>query len=232
MSVDAIELELPGANVRFTGRAGGVSPAPFASLNLGPFTGDDPEHVAENLRRAGDGLPVAAVRQMHGTEIREASGPTSGVDDADGLVTGQEGLALIVTTADCLPVALVAGDAVAMLHAGWRGLSGGILEAGTRRLVEMAGDAAIHAAIGPGAGVCCYEVGEEVAARFPALALHAGHVDLKAAATQRLRAAGVSTVTDVGRCTMCEPDVFFSHRRSGPTTGRQGGLIWRASSKG
>lgn len=230
--MDAIELELPGAHVRFTGRAGGVSAKPFASLNLGPFTGDDPQHVTENLRVAADGLPVAAVKQVHGRAIREVTEPGDGTDEADGLVTAEIGLALVVTTADCLPVGLVAGGAVAMLHAGWRGLADGILEAGVQQLQERTGAAAVHAAIGPGAGPCCYEVGDDVAAAFPATVVRGGRLDLKAAATERLRSAGAVTVLDVGRCTMCEPDVFFSHRRSGPTTGRQGGLIWRVSSKG
>lgn len=227
-----IDLELPGANIRFTGRAGGVSPAPFASLNLGPFSGDDPGNVTENLRRAAEGLPTAAVRQVHGADVLEASAPGAPEREADGLVTVREGLALVVTTADCLPVALAGSGAVAMLHAGWRGLSGGVLEAGVAMLRQIGGGGAVHAAVGPGAGPCCYEVGPEVAAHFPAAVLAHGRLDLKAAASDRLRAAGVGTVSDVGRCTMCEADVFFSHRRSGPITGRQGGLIWRASSKG
>jgi len=229
-AVDAIELELPGAHVRFTGRAGGVSSDQFASLNLGPATGDRPEHVRENLQRAADGLPVAAMRQVHGADVRTVTGPTGASEEADGLVTTEPGLALVVTTADCLPVGLAAGGAIAMLHAGWRGLAAGILEAGVQRLRALAGSAPVHAAVGPGAGVCCYEVGDDVAANFPGQ-VRGGRLDLKAAASERLRAAGVVTVLDVDRCTMCEPDVFFSHRRSGPTTGRQGGLIWHASSK-
>jgi copper oxidase (laccase) domain-containing protein len=117
---------------------------------------------------------------------------------------------------------------VAMVHAGWRGLADGVLEEGVRALRELAGDGPLHAAIGPGAGACCYEVGEEVAERFPARARDGRHLDLKGVAARRLRDAGATEVHDVGRCTMCEPDVFFSHRASGGLTGRQGGLVWRS----
>jgi YfiH family protein len=223
-----IDLELPGARVRFTSRAGGVSPAPYASLNLGMFTDDDPARVAENIDRSSDGRTVALVRQVHGTEIREVDAGGLLAGDADGLLTTKPNLALLVTTADCLPVGLVAGEAVAMLHAGWRGLADGILEAGVELISALMPGARVHAAIGPGAGACCYEVGSEVAGRFADSALSDRTLDLKSVASDKLRHAGVSTVTDVQRCTMCEPEIFFSHRRSGPLTGRQGGLIWRA----
>jgi YfiH family protein len=223
--VDAIDLELAGAHVRFTGRAGGVSEGPYASLNLGCWTDDDPSAVRENRRRAADGAPLAFARQVHGTRVLTLDGPTERIEEADGVVIRARGVAALVLTADCLPVALAAPDAVAMLHAGWRGLAGGVLEAGVEAL---GGDGPVHAAIGPGAGGCCYEVGEDVAARFPASARDGRRLDLKAVAAQRLRAAGVAAVLDVGRCTMCEPDVFFSHRVSGPVTGRQGGLAWRS----
>jgi YfiH family protein len=221
----AIELELPGAHVRFTGRAGGVSEGPYASLNLGRWTDDAPAAVEENRRRAAEGRPVAFARQVHGTRVVTLDGPPEDVAEADGVVTRTPGVAALVLTADCVPVALAAPGAVAMLHAGWRGLADGVLEEGVRAL---AADGPIHAAIGPAAGGCCYEVGEDVAARYPAWALDGRRLDLKAVAAARLRDAGVAEVVDVGRCTMCEPDVFFSHRISGPVTGRQGGLAWRS----
>jgi YfiH family protein len=227
---DPIDLELPGARVRFTTRAGGVSAGPYASLNLGRWTDDDPDAVAENRRRAAGGRPLAFVRQVHGTRVVTAGGPSAddAISDADGVATTAHGVAAIVLTADCLPVALAADGAVAMIHAGWRGLAGGVLEHGVRTLRALGADGALHAAIGPAAGACCYEVGDEVAERFPAWARRARHLDLKGVAAERLRAAGVAHVSDVGRCTMCEPDVFFSHRASGGLTGRQGGLIWRS----
>ncbi|WP_445150235.1 polyphenol oxidase family protein [Baekduia sp. Peel2402] len=227
MALDAIDLELPGARVRFTTRAGGVSEGPYASLNLGRWTDDDPAAVEENRRRAADGAPIAFARQVHGTDVIALDGapPADRIADADGVVTRAHGVAAMVLTADCVPVALAAPDAVAMVHAGWKGLSGGVLEAGVAALRT---DGPIHAAIGPAAGACCYEVGPEVAERFPDWALNGRLLDLKAVAAARLRAAGVADVLDVGRCTMCEPDVFFSHRASGPVTGRQGGLAWRS----
>jgi YfiH family protein len=227
---DVIELELPGAHVRFTARAGGVSDGPYAALNLGRWTDDDPAVVAENRRRAADGRPLAFARQVHGTRVVVADGatPDDAIAEADGVVTRATGVAALVLTADCLPVAVAGDGAVAMLHAGWRGLAGGVLEEGVRalRALGVAGD--LHAAIGPGAGVCCYAVGDDVGAHFPAAGRQGTHLDLKAVAAQRLRAAGVAEVHDVGRCTMCEPDVFFSHRASGGVTGRQGGLVWRS----
>ncbi|HET6506314.1 MAG TPA: polyphenol oxidase family protein [Baekduia sp.] len=227
MALDAIDLELPGARVRFTGRAGGVSAGPYASLNLGRWTDDDPAAVDENRRRAADRAPIAFARQVHGTRVVALDAAPSGseIPDADGVVTRAHGVAAMVLTADCVPVALASADAVAMVHAGWKGLSGGVLEAGVAAL-RAAGP--VHAAIGPAAGACCYEVGPEVAERFPGWALDGRLLDLKGVAARRLRAAGVAHVHDVGRCTMCEPDVFFSHRVSGGVTGRQGGIAWRS----
>jgi YfiH family protein len=227
VALDAIDLELPGARVRFTGRAGGVSEGPYASLNLGRWTDDDPAAVAENRRRAADGAPIAFARQVHGTRVVALDGAPAEAEvaEADGVVTRAHGVAAMVLTADCVPVALASPDAVAMVHAGWKGLSGGVLEHGVAAL--HAGDGPVHAAIGPAAGGCCYEVGPEVAERFPGWALDGRLLDLKAVAAARLRAAGVTHVHDVGRCTICEPDVFFSHRASGGVTGRQGGIAWR-----
>jgi YfiH family protein len=222
----AIEMDLPGAHVRFTTRVGGVSQGAYRSLNLGLWTEDDPDAVRENRRRAADGHPLAYGRQVHGTAVVRADGPTKRPVEADGQVTDVPGLAAMVLTADCLPIALAGDGVVAMLHAGWRGLANGVLEEGVRALREVGGDAPLHAAIGPGAGACCYEVGDEVAECFPAWARNGRTLDLKAVATERLREAGVATVVDVGRCTICESDVFFSHRASGGTTGRQGGLVW------
>jgi YfiH family protein len=226
-----IELDLPGAHVRFTTRAGGVSAGPYASLNLGLLTDDDPAAVAENRRRAADGGgPPAWGRQVHGTRVLSVDTATAAdAPDADGIATATPGLAALVLTADCLPVALATPDAIAMVHAGWRGLADGVLEEGVRAVRALGGDGPLHAAIGPAAGGCCYEVGDEVAARFPHTPRRADRtIDLKAIAATRLRAAGAVEVLDVGRCTMCEPDVFFSHRASGGLTGRQGGLAWRS----
>jgi polyphenol oxidase len=225
----AIEIELPGARVRFTGREGGVSAAPYDTLNLGRWTDDDPDAVAENRRRASDGRPLAFARQVHGTRVITVDAATDpdAIEEADGIATTSREVCALVLTADCLPVALATSEAIAMVHAGWRGLADGVLDAGVEALRALDPDGEIHAVIGPAAGVCCYEVGDEVAARFPDVPRRADRkLDLKGIATSRL-ARAVEDVRDVGRCTMCEPDVFFSHRASGPVTGRQGGLLWR-----
>lgn len=136
----------------------------------------------------------------------------------------------MVLTADCLPIALAAGGAVAMLHAGWRGLAAGIISRGVQALAQAGAEGPISAAIGPGAGPCCYEVSEEVHQRFAGLAPDARrgeNLDLKAVARRQLGAAGVVAVHDIGVCTICgPPELFFSHRRDGGVTGRQAGVVW------
>ena len=226
-----IRLELNGASVLFSAREGGVSEGPYAELNLGMHTGDDPEAVSANydLLAVASGRArhdFALGRQVHGTHVhalREPPGDDDRAQEADGQATRLEGVAPLVLVADCLPVALSTGDGVAMLHAGWRGLAGGILERGVATLRGLGARGDLHAVIGPGAGGCCYEAGDEVHA---AVRHSVGrNVDLKAAAAERLRAAGVREVQDVGICTICD-ERFFSHRRSGGVTGRQAGLAW------
>jgi hypothetical protein len=212
------------AQVRFTARRGGVSAAPYDTLNLGRWTDDDPAAVAENLARLTRAAGIerlAQARQVHGSAVVPA--PEAGsFPEADGVHTAEPGVGCLVLTADCLPVALVApgGRAVAMVHAGWKGLAGGVLEAGVRAL----GEDVAAAYIGPGAGPCCYEVGSEVHARFDT---SGRTLDLKGIAARRLRDAGVPEVHDAGLCTMCDPERrFFSHRRDRGLTGRQAGLAW------
>jgi polyphenol oxidase len=149
--------------------------------------------------------------------------------EADGQATNLRGLGAMVLTADCLPVALGADGAVAIVHAGWRGLAAGVLEEGVRTLRELGGEGDLVAVIGPGAGPCCYEVGEEVHAAFGgahrAQGPHTRNIDLKAVARDRLLAAGASEVRDVAACTICD-ERFFSYRREGARAGRQGGVAW------
>lgn len=226
-----IRLELNGASVLFTGREGGVSEGPYAELNLGPWTEDDPQAVSANheLLAVASGVArhdFAWARQVHGSAVhalREPPGDDDREDKADGQATRLEHVAPTVFVADCLPVALSTGDGVAMLHAGWRGLAGGILERGVAILRGLGARGELHAAIGPGAGACCYEAGDEVHA---AVGHSAGrNVDLKAAASERLRALDAVAVEDVGICTICD-ERYFSHRRSGGVTGRQAGVAW------
>jgi YfiH family protein len=221
---DHLGIALPGGTALFTTRRGGVSEGPYAALNLGPWTDDDPSHVRENRARVErmSGGRLAQGRQVHGTRVVEAD--PDATPDADGQVTAAEGVAPIVLVADCLPIALLAPEAVGMVHAGWRGLAGGVVAEGVAALRAL-GAGRIAAAVGPGAGPCCYEVGPEVHA---ALGTRGRTADLKAIACERLEAAGVEDIHDCGLCTMCDPERFFSHRRDGGVTGRQAGVAWRS----
>jgi len=237
-----LAIDLPGARALFTTRRGGFSSGPYASLNLGRLTDDDPETVNRNraVLQARVAGRLAMIRQVHGSRVLRlmdapdgnAAAPDSyrSLQEADGQATARPGLAPMVLTADCLPIALGAGGAVAMLHAGWRGLAEGIVEEGVRAVRELAGEQPVSAAIGPGAGGCCYEVGEEVHALFPSYGgeVHRdGKLDLKAIAREQLERAGARKVHDAGLCTICSPpELFFSHRRDRGVTGRQAGLAW------
>ncbi|MCW2954192.1 MAG: hypothetical protein JWQ48_3362 [Conexibacter sp.] len=235
-----VGIELPGGRALFTTRRGGISDGPFASLNLGRWTDDDPDAVEANRARvaAAVALPPEAIaqgRQVHGTVVERvlaAPAERDAIADADGQATALAGVAPFVLTADCLPIALVARGAVAMVHAGWRGLAGGIVAEGVRALRELGAEGPIAAAVGPGAGGCCYAVGDEVRIAFAAhgSAVRDGaKIDLKAIARRELGAAGVDEVHDSRLCTLCaDPALFFSHRRDGGRTGRQAGIAWRA----
>jgi purine-nucleoside/S-methyl-5'-thioadenosine phosphorylase / adenosine deaminase len=216
-----LAIDLPGATALFTTRRGGVSEGPYASLNVGLLTDDDPQRVAANRERVRAQAGTASLaqgRQVHGTAV-SVDGGTG--EEADGQVTTRPGVAAIVLVADCLPVALAGPDAAGVVHAGWRGLAAGVLEAG----VAAIGRGPVTAAIGPGIGPCCYQVGDDVRSVFgtaePTL-------DLKAVARARLQAAGVAEVYDCGLCTSCDEGRFFSHRRDRGVTGRQAGLAWRS----
>jgi hypothetical protein len=185
--------------------------------------------------RTLESLGVAAVlvgRQVHGADVMRVEerrhGYLVGLAEADGVATSLPGVAAAVHVADCLPVAVGGEGAVAMLHCGWRGLAGGIVEAGVAALRELGARGELQAAIGPGVGGCCYETGDELRERFAAYGASAGRLlDLKAIAAAQLREAGVAQVEDCAVCTMCSaPGRLFSHRRDGPATGRQGGFAW------
>jgi polyphenol oxidase len=222
--------------VVFSTRAGGVSEGPYESLNLGIFTGDDPERVVENRRRLADAAVIDPERtrmawQQHGTEVRRAwpegiLTPGTQHEPCDGWWSDEPGQGMMLVTADCLPVAIARQNgerpALAVLHVGWRGLLEGIVENGVAAL--RGGE--LTAAIGPGIGPCCYEVGPDVAepyeAAFGAEVLTDGRLDLWRAAELALRRAGVADVERTDLCTYCRPELFFSHRRDRGTTGRQG----------
>ena len=215
--------------VVFSTREGGVSEGPYASLNLGRLTGDEDERVDENRRRlcaevGTDPDRLALNRQVHSTLVHRAEAGARG-EPGDGLWTDERDLPVLAMAADCLPIALVRADtdapAVAVLHAGWRGLLAGIARTG----VETLGGR-VRAAIGPAIGPCCYEVGPEVAdpfrESFGPNVVDGPNLDLWTAAERALNEAGVPDVHRVDLCTACNPHRFFSHRRTGKPRGVQG----------
>ncbi len=229
---DHLAAALPhGARALFTTRRGGVSSGPFASLNLGrtraDLEEDDVAAVMQNrawVSGAAGGRPLRIAHQVHATAIATDD---VALTEADGQVTARADQALTVMVADCLPVAIAGPRGVAMVHGGWRGLAGGILARGAAALGDGAGGT-LAAAIGPGIGVCCFQVGDDVRAAFADFegARRGDHLDLKAIARRQLRAAGVDQIDDCGLCTACEERLFFSHRRDRGRTGRQAGVAW------
>ncbi len=226
----------PGTVEAFvSGRAGGVSTGPWRTLNVSASTGDRPEHVRENRRRLLAAVGVRGTRtrwcrQVHGAVVHRAEAmppldylvPESVAPAGDALVAEAADTALLVLAADCVPVVLARADgsAVAVCHAGWRGLVAGVVEATATAL----GGPAV-AAVGPCAGPRRYEVGDEVAAalvaRFgPEAVTAAGTADLPRCTAVALAAAGVVAVDGAERCTI-EEQAFFSHRRDGSPGGRQ-----------
>jgi YfiH family protein len=237
MSELGYSVALPGARAFFSTRNGGVSRGPYRSLNLGFLTDDDPANVPENRERvaaaaAVDPERVAMGWQVHGSDLRDWTEPPSDLayaqpgdkelERVDGHVTERNGVGLLVLVADCYPVALSDGRRVAMLHCGWRPLAGGIIEKAVARF-----ESTPSAAVGPGIGGCCYEVGPEVLGAFAGLEQVADGrmLDLRAVITAKLAAAGVSEIHHLDLCTSCHPDLFFSHRRDRGLTGRQSGLV-------
>jgi YfiH family protein len=213
--------------VGFTTRVGGVSEGAFESLNLGSRS-DDPARIAENRRIACnmlglDAARLALNRQRHSPTVNVAR---PGVHDepGDGLWSDVPGQPMLVLAADCVPIAVATIDEpprLAVLHAGWRGLAHGVVEAGVGAL----GDGRKAAVIGPAVGPCCYEVGREVSRLFDPDLTSGRILDLWTAAERALRRAGVEQVDRVDSCTRCNPQLFFSHRRSAPYRHGAQGLI-------
>jgi len=230
VSVTLLSWNVPGPySVAFSTRLGGVSEGTFDSLNLGLLTDDEPAKVEENRRRLCEaaGAEVARLamnRQIHAATVNRAKAGERR-REGDGLWTDEPGVPMLNVTADCLPIALVRQNgekpALALLHVGRLGLLQGIVEAGVAALGGR-----LAAVIGPGIGPCCYEVGEDIAGayreRFGADALRGRNLDLWTVAERVLRSAGVENVERLDLCTACDPVRFFSHRRDGPVTGRQG----------
>jgi purine-nucleoside/S-methyl-5'-thioadenosine phosphorylase / adenosine deaminase len=232
---DHIAAEVNGARALFTTRRGGVSGGPFDSLNLGIKTADERANVEENRARVAAAAGCSWEQfqfgwQVHGATVRRATETRSQVTQEDGQATALSGHPALVFGADCQPVLLVTGGAVAALHCGWRTMAAGVIREGVAALRDVGGDGPVTALIGPGARACCYEVGEEVHEVFEAYDARVGerNLDLAKVARTQLQEAGVEAVHDVGMCTMCWFGLFFSHRRDGGVTGRQAGVVWRA----
>ncbi len=223
--------------VGFGSRVGGVSAAPYDTLNIGVLTDDFEAAVVENRRRLARAVGVEPGNVPIGLQVHKAdiavhvepqdpspfAEPGTRLEEVDGHVIRGPGLAPLVLTADCLPVALAGPGGVAMLHCGWRGLAAGIIARGAA-LVE-----ARSAAIGPGIGPCCYEVGTEVLDTFGELGegiADGRMLDLPEVARRLLVRAGIETIESAGVCTSCEAELFFSHRRDAGRTGRMGNLAW------
>jgi purine-nucleoside/S-methyl-5'-thioadenosine phosphorylase / adenosine deaminase len=260
-SASRLRIDLPGGGALFTTRSHG---------NLSTLRGEDAEHGRREREAlcAELGLRwLCASRQVHGTTVlrvraEDGSGGEALALDADGHATALRGVGVMVLVADCLPVLLASRDAVAAVHAGWRGLAEGVLEEGVRAVRELSraparapgdgvrqdrgggpdrggagldrggagwdggDDERIVAFVGPGAGPCCYEVGEEVHAAFGGAGrVGARNIDLPALAQERLTAAGVERVERTGLCTICDAGMY-SHRREGAQAGRQAGVVW------
>lgn len=236
-----------GVRALSTFRSGGASAAPYASLNLAGHVGDAPAVVAENRRSlaAAAGLPSEPIwlTQVHGAKVADLDAmdhvDASGTElrqPADAAFTRQPGRVCAILTADCLPILLAAdaGDLVAAVHAGWRGLAGGVIEAAVRAIGVA--PTTLMAWLGPAIGPRHFEVGTEVReallrgdsgaeAAFVPNARGRFMADLNVLASRRLETEGVSRIYGGGHCTYADGTRYFSHRRDG-LTGRQVTLIW------
>lgn len=201
-----IAVDLPGARAVFTDRT----------------HGDVREAGGLTRVEAMAGRALARGAQVHGAMVRRVAEQLE-LEECDGQATARTDIAVMVQVADCLPVAVAGPGAVAMLHAGWRGLAAGVLEEGVAAVRELGGDGPLAAVIGPGARGCCYEVGDDVRR---ALGVVTRRVDLATVAARRLAAVGIERIEDVTCCTICD-ERFWSHRREGEAAGRQAGVAWR-----
>jgi YfiH family protein len=223
-------------------RIGGASHGPFATLNVGNSVGDDEAAVAENHRRIYAHMSVSAkevvtARQVHGNHIATAEAGDGGqvMPNADGLVTGEPGLALLLRFADCQPILLYdpIHCALGLVHAGWRGIAQGVVLRAVEKMQETfdSRPSDLMAGLGPAIGPCCYAVGHDVANAMgyalpdwrkvmSPLDENSWHLDLPAANTQQLSAAGVRAIEQAALCTACHNDEFFSHRADQGVTGR------------
>jgi YfiH family protein len=227
----APDPEPEGARIWFFTRRGGVSKEPYDSLNVSRKVGDEPAAVEENLaliREAMGGRPSAWVRQVQADGVVKVA-EAGFAGEADALLTAEAGFSLVVAVADCVPVALVGERGVGMVHSGWRGTISHIAAKTAREM----GASKVRAYVGPCIRDCCYEVSEELAGEFarefgPGV-VSGRRLSLPAAIGVDLERAGVE-VRDLGMCTGCRPDLFYSHRKQGPLTGRNLAAVARVAS--
>ena len=241
------EWQVERVGALMTTRQGGVSRAPFDSLNLRAAVGDDPHAVARNQRLLADAIGAVPVylNQVHGASVARLTAtdlqPGAPVRDADASVTTEPGIACTVQVADCLPVLFAAprGRAVGAAHAGWRGLAAGVLEATLAQVCAAAECAPqdVQAWLGACIGPTRFEVGPDVLEAFGAATTKGStprfvakgpgkwYADLPALARSRLQAAGIGALGGGRWCTVSEPSRFFSFRRD-RVTGRMAALVW------
>ncbi|MDQ3386402.1 MAG: polyphenol oxidase family protein [Actinomycetota bacterium] len=223
----APEPEPDGVRIAFFTRLGGVSEKPFDSLNVSTKVGDTEEAVSENLSRTRSTLedaPSAWVKQVAGDTVERVV-EAGFAGEADALVTRRKGVPLVVGVADCVPVAIVGGEEIGMVHSGWRGTLEGI---SGKAVAEITGAevaaSEVRAYIGPCIRECCYEVSEELVAAFVEQfgegVASGRYLSLPEAIRRDLASVGVEDIADLGLCTGCRPDLFYSHRKEKPVTGR------------
>lgn len=223
MSGDGIAVTVSGAGSCF-----------FTALTAGDFT-DPPagqlDALAESL--GVKGRRFSRSTQVHGSSVRFVTGPEEALDgeEHDGQVTTSGDVVCAVRTADCIPVALLSGEAAGVIHAGWRGLAADVIAEGVA-VMRRAGASPVTAVIGPGARACCYEAGPEVHEAFAALgsqARRADNADLPWIAAEQLTRLGVEEIIDTGACTICSSGpAWHSYRRDGADAGRSLALAWRS----
>lgn len=236
------DLDIPRVRAFTTLRPGGVSVGPYRGLNLADHVGDRSESVAANRRALAGLLPpqlrISWLQQVHGAEVVSADRLAADIPpQADAVCSDRPGAGCAVLTADCLPIVLAAADGsqVAAIHAGWRGLAAGVIEATLAAMPRTSVD--MLAWFGPAIGPCCFEVGVEVREVFvtaqgndadryfvPVHARGKFHADLYGLAALRLHRAGIKSITGGDQCTACDAHNYFSHRRDGQT-GRMATLV-------
>ena len=244
-----------GVRIAFTGRAGGVSAGPYASLNLGDHVEDDLACVRENRRRVSEALgaanaPLIVPHQVHGDAVLAVSDPADApavqeraAEGADGIVVACPDVASLLCFADCMPVIAVApSGAFAVVHAGWRGVMAEIAAKAVRELVRADRERGVETSpsqvnvyLGPHIHAECFETSEDILRQFmdrfgEGCSAGPRHIDLAAAQRESLSRAGVSPerIVDAGVCTVCENEAYFSYRAQGGVCGRHGAFAFRA----